>query len=412
VSAPRTNPIFYALIRPEGKPESERIDVTDVILSLEFEDSEKKADLLKVTVDNWDLGFFDNPIWTPGNMLIVSWGYPGVMSPARECSIQKVKGSTTLQVEAQAKSVLMNKNVKTRTFPNTRRWEVVRIIAGEYGYTDDTCHIEETKTTYEHICQSRETDAQFLKRMADQEHFEFYVDFDGLHWHARRMGQKPIRALQYFLPPDVGDILAFDVENDIFAKPGKVTTKARDPITKKDITSEGSDSKTEREALNPVTEIVDPETGISTFRVQASSEEVKHSTSTDPAQVKKEADGAFKRSIQTTVKLTLDLVGDPGIVGKSVIEVRGISKRLSGLYYINEAVHTLDSSGYKLKLKCTTDGTNKYPEAGKPAVSKAKVNEQRGETVDTGELTETVSDETGLSTYKYTDTAGRDKEKK
>ena len=57
---------------------------------MEYQDSEKKADQLKLTVDNWDLSNFDNPVWRAGNKVTITWGYPGRMSPVRECVIQKV----------------------------------------------------------------------------------------------------------------------------------------------------------------------------------------------------------------------------------------------------------------------------------------------------------------------------------
>lgn len=413
----RSNPVAYVLIQPEGKGEAERVDASDSILSFSYEDSEKKADLLKITVDNTNLAFFDDPVWKPGNKLLVTWGYPGSMAPQRECLIQKVRGFTTLSIEAQSGAVLMNKITKSKTYENTRRSEIVHAIAKDYGYGDDQRDIDDTEEVYEHIVQGYETDAQFLKRLADLEHYEFFVDFDGLHWHERRVGQRPLRVLQYFLPPAVGDILACDVENDIFAKPGRVVAKGRDPLTKKDVTGEGSDSKTERNAMNPVAEIIDPATGLSTFQTQSASEETKPTTTTSAKQIKKEADGAFKRSIQTTVKLTIDMVGDASIIAKSVVDVRGISNRLSGLYYVHEAVHTIDSSGYKLKLKLQTDGTNGHHENLLSAASltkpptKAKLNDKKEEKKDPGELSidETVDPATGLSAFQYGADNGREK---
>jgi phage protein D len=463
-----TEPIFYILVQPEGKTEADRIDATDTITSLEFEDDEKKADVLKLTVDNWDLSNFDNPVWKPGNTVIATWGYPGHMAPQRECIIQKVSGSTVITVESQSKAVLMNKVTKTKTYENTTRSEIVIALAQENGYGLDRIDVDETEEVYESITQARMTDAQFIKSLADKEHFEFYVDFDGLHWHARRMGQKPLRVLQYYLAPDVGDVLSFNVENDIFAKPGQVLTKGRDPLKKQDVSGEGSNAKTERDALNPLTEIVDPQTGQTTLRQNAASSDVKPTTETSSAQAKKEADGSFKRSVQTTVKLEIDMVGDPGVVAKSVVDVRGISKRLSGLYYVNNAKHTIDSSGYKLKLKCTTDGTHGHSEnllassgpgaGGAPtsaslaacksqlaakkeelvravlrdevdrltkeynlmaarcaaieaSVSKAKVNDGKSETKDPGALTqvEKVDPTTGGTAVSYVDTHGREK---
>ncbi len=346
-------PIFYVLVQQQGKTAAERIDTTDVVLSLEFDEDEKKADQLKLVIDNWDLSHFDKPVWRQGNTVIVTWGYSGNLAPSRECVIQKVEGSTQITVTALSKALLLNKDVKVRTFENTRRSEIVHSIAKEYGFGDDRRFIEDTETIYEHISQARQTDAQFLKRLADAEHFEFYVDFSGLHWHPRKLGQKPLRVMQYYLPPDVGDIMSFNVESDPFAKPTQVTAKGRDPMNKKPIEGKGDDKSTERIAL------VAPDTGdIGKLTPALEQKSVQPTTETNAAQVKKEADGVFKRSTLARVKLSLECVGDPLVIAKSVIDIRGISKRLSGLYYVNAATHKIDSGGYKMTLKVSTDSTH------------------------------------------------------
>ncbi len=353
-----SEPIFYVLVQPHGKSAKERVDTTDTIMSFEYEEDEKKADQLKLTIDNWDLSHFDTPLWRSGNKLIVTWGYPGKMAPSRECIIQKVEGSIVLTVTAQSKALLLNRDVKSKTYEATRRSEIVHAIAKDYGFGDDARFIEDTETEYEHIVQARQTDAQFIKRLADAEHFEFYIDYSGLHWHPRKMGQKPLRTVEYYLPPDVGDIIDWNVESDPFMKPTQVNVKARDP-DKKGVTTTatGSEAKTPRIAL------VAPDTGVVGGLTPVTTQvENKPTTETNPKQAQKEAHGAFKRSVQVAVKLSMNMVGDPLVVAKSVLSIRGISKRLSGLYYINTANHKIDSGGYKLALKVTTDATHGHTE--------------------------------------------------
>jgi hypothetical protein len=79
------------------------------VLSFVYENSEQKADKLVLSVDNWDLKNFDDPVWKKGNLLEVSWGYPGDMAPTRQVVIQKVTGFQVLSIEGHATSVLMNK---------------------------------------------------------------------------------------------------------------------------------------------------------------------------------------------------------------------------------------------------------------------------------------------------------------
>ena len=258
MTQPRTEPTFFVRVVPEGRP-PERVDLSERVLSFVYEDSEHKADKLVLSVDNWDLRNFDDLAWKKGNLLEVSWGYPGDMAPTRQVVIQKVTGFQVLAIEGHGTGVLMNKVARCRTFENVRRSDVVRRIAQDNGYGPAVQDIEDTQHVLPVITQARMTDAQLVRRLADREGFQFYVDFDGLHFHQRRLGQRPTRVLRWFTPPEVGEILTINIDNDVTAKPGAVTVRGRDPIRKKDIDERGSNDQTKRDSLAPVIELVDPE---------------------------------------------------------------------------------------------------------------------------------------------------------
>ena len=401
---PRTEPVFYVKVVPEGGGD-ERVDLSERVLSFTFEDSEKKADKLVLTVDNWDLANFDDPVWKKGNILEVSWGYPGEMAPARECVIQKVTGFQQLSIEAHAKSVLMNKVARCRTFENKKRSDVAREVAEENGYGAQLHDIEDSGEVLPLITQARMTDAQFLRQLATREGFEFYVDFDGLHFHQRRLGQRPVRVFRWYTAPEVGEVIAINIENDVTAKPGAVRVRGRDPLTRRDIDERGSNATTTRDSLAPVIEIVDPETGSTRLERRNVSEEVRPSPEASAGTARREADARFRRSQQTTVELTATVLGDPNVLAKTVVEFQGISQRLSGKYFVKEAKHKIDSSGYTVELKCLRDGTSEVggaPSAGRP---------NRGSAADADpnalRPVEVVDPETGATRIEYRDARGR-----
>lgn len=401
---PRTEPVFYVKVVPEGGGD-ERVDLSERVLSFTFEDSEKKADKLVLTVDNWDLANFDDPVWKKGNILEVSWGYSGEMAPARECVIQKVTGFQQLSVEAHAKSVLMNKLARCRTFENKKRSDVAREVAEENGYGGQLQDIEDSGEVLPLITQARMTDAQFLRQLATREGFEFYVDFDGLHFHQRRLGQRPVRVFRWYTAPEVGEVIAINIENDVTAKPGAVRVRGRDPLTRRDIDERGSNATTTRDSLAPVIEIVDPETGSTRLERRNVSEEVRPSAEASAGTARREADARYRRSQQTTVELTATVLGDPSVLAKTVVEFQGISQRLSGKYFVKEAKHKIDSSGYTVELKCLRDGTSEVggaPSAGRP---------NRGSAADADpnalRPVEVVDPETGATRIEYRDARGR-----
>jgi phage protein D len=327
------------------------------------------------------------------------------MAPARECVIQKVTGFQTLTIEALAKSILMHKVARCRVFENKTRADVVREIAQENGYGGALQDIEDTGEVLPIISQARQTDAQFLKRLADKEGFEFYVDFDGLHFHQRRLGQRPVRVLRWFTAPEVGEIITMNIENDVTAKAGAVSVRGRDPLTRQDIDQRGSNATTSRDSLAPVIEIVDPETGSTRLERRNVSEDIRPSPQATAGTAQREADGRFRRAQQTAVELSATVLGDPSLLAKTVVEVQGIGQRLSGKYYVKEAKHKIDGSGYTVELKASSDGHNQAggaPSQGKPNRGSAANNDPNAL-----RPIEVVDPETGGTRIEYRDTRGR-----
>ncbi len=399
---PRTEPAFFVKVAPEGGGD-DRVDLSEKVLSFVYEDSEKKADKLVLSVSNWDLRNFDDPVWRKGNILEVSWGYPGDMAPTREVVIQKVTGFQTLNVEGHAKSVLMNKLARCRTFENIRRSDVVKKVAQENGYGPSLQDVEDTEYVLPLVTQARMTDAQLLRRLADREGFEFYIDFDGLHFHQRRLGQRPIRVLRWFTAPEVGEVISVNVENDVTAKPGAVNVRGRDPLRKKDIDERGSNEKTQRDSLAPVIEIVDPETGSTRLERRNIAEDIRSTAEASSGTAKREADARYRRAQHLTVELTAMVVGDPSLLAKTVVEFQGISQRLSGKYYVREAKHKIDGSGYTVELRCLRDGHSELggaPSKGRPNRGSAADNDP-----DALRPVEIVDPETGKTRVEFRDYA-------
>lgn len=395
---------MFVTVVPEGQT-ARRVDLSDKILSLIYEESEHQADKLVLSVDNWDLTNFDDLTWKKGNLLEVSWGYQGDMTPTRQVVIQKVTGFQVLAVEAHSTAVLMNKLARCRTFEHMTRSDVVRKLAQDNGYGPTRQDIEDTQHVLPIITQARLTDAQLIRRLATQEGFEFYVDIDGLHFHKRRLGQRPCRVLRWFTPPEVGEVLALNIDNDVTAKPGAFSVRGRDPIGKTDIQERGSNATTQRDSLAPVIEIVDPETGATRLERRNVSEDIRPSAQPTSATAKREADARYRQTQHLTVELSATVIGDPGLLAKTVVEIQGISQRLSGKYYLREAKHKVDGSGFTIELKCLRDGHSELggpPSKGKPNRGSAADNDP-----DALRPVEVVDPETGKTHIEYRPSHGR-----
>jgi len=329
-----------------GDDSDRRVDLQDRLMSFEFEDNARMADRCIIKLDNWDLEMIDDETWARGQLLEVAWGYIGNMHPPRQVVVKKVRGGIDLTVEALATSVLMDREQKTRTFNNVRRSDVVRQIAIENGFDRNFLFVENTDEEFETIVQAAETDARLLKRLANKEGFTFYVDHTGLHWHEEEFDTQPTHRLQYFTDPGRGDIISFELDANLAHQPANIRVKGRDPETKKEFEGEGSDSKTSRTELGNQIEVVDPRTGETSIQDRNATGTRHYSSAKNERQAKREADARFRKASRERIKMKLNIVGDPTLTAKRVIEVGGMGDYLSGKYYVAVSKHTITGNGY------------------------------------------------------------------
>lgn len=352
----RSEPFYWVSLVPKGAKKV-RVDLTQRVLSFDFEDIESKADKLSLTVDNWDLANFDTPVWRKGNIIEIGWGYAdGDHAPARQLIIKKVTGSVKLKVEAVSKSFLMDRVTKSKVFENQKRSDVVQTIAEENGFSADSIDIEDTKETMSSITQAKQTDARFLRKLAAREGFEFYVDFDGFHWHSRRIGQKPVRELKWF-SDQRGELKSFNIDNDISPIPGGIpgrkTVRGRNPLTKKNFEFVVDYAKDFSPHLAPQAEVTaELLSGLGNMARDVFDTTMEALPS---VALRKERGRGQKRKF-LTVKMKAAIIGDPLLLAKTVVQISGIGNRLSGNYYVKSVRHKISGNGYTSSLELLRDG--------------------------------------------------------
>ncbi|MFH0903251.1 MAG: contractile injection system protein, VgrG/Pvc8 family, partial [Pseudomonadota bacterium] len=356
----RSAPGVRITVLPSEKATTgEPLDLAGRIIGITYEDCERKADRVTLQLDNFDLSLFEREELSGGALLEVSWGYPGNMAPPRRVVVKKLKGFTTLEVEGHSLAVLMNREVKTRQWENKTRAEVVRAIAREHGYEGRFVDVQDTEETFDVINQTAETDARFLRRLASRDELEFYVDDGGLHFHERRQSAAPTHVFTWFSDPGRGDIISISVESDLCRRAGKVTVKGRDPLTRTTIETSASSETVERATLGETLEVVNRETGRTSLQVRNATASVHPTPAATAKQASRESAARFRAAERSTVKLSMQVVGDPTLRAKTIVEVRGITPFLSGKYYVSEVKHAVSGSGYTCELKLTRDGTGR-----------------------------------------------------
>jgi phage protein D len=334
------------------------IDLAGRILSFNYEDTEEKADKVTLELDNNDLSLFDRAELGGGALWEVSWGYPGVMAAPRRVVVRKMTGFLTLRLEAHSLGVLLNREVKTRVFRDMTRGQVAAQIGRELGYDGPFLDVEEDDEVVPTIAQAAETDARFLRRLAARDHRLFFVDEDGFHFRARR----PAREISHVFTwhNDLrGEILAAPhIESNLSARVGTVEVRGRDPLRKTTVSETADKDNVDRETMSKTTEVVPLERGKTYTVVEFLNKMVSLRTSapTTKGKAKQEAAARFRKAEGGTVMLTMPVIGDPTLRRGQLVEIRGIGRRLSGIYHLGEARHAVTGQGYTCDLKLRRDG--------------------------------------------------------
>ena len=452
--------IFIVRTSSEGG-KKQSLDLTGRVESFEYLDHTAKADKLELTLDNRDLKNFDDPVWHKGAVLEVSWGYPGNMSETRRCVVKSVKGGLSLKIIAYEETFLMHQVQKCRDWRGMSLQQIADAIQQEYKYIfqwekkvskDPQVGSVADNIQIVHALQAAETDAQFLARMARKYGMTFSTSARGrIQFHEIDLTKPPIKTITW--RGGNGDWQDFQIENDITGLVGGVTMKGIDTASKKEIAHTSNNDNTQRAGLMPSIELqFDAKTGEGTFvpgqtdpdntpstvadivpvgagsatiigRTLGYVAKVAHvanvfmnnglnvatsieNTQTNESgsdQVQAKAEGKFKASQRSQIKLEGTIIGDPKVRAKQILDVRGLGKRVSGKYHIVQARHHIDSKGkYKVDFVANSDGHGGYAGAVNTP-NKADINKKAP--VDQGsnvEMSLVHDAKTGQSHFEFT----------
>lgn len=394
-------------------------DVTTRVERFEFLDSSQGLGFskLKLTVDNFDLAFLDHPAWIKGNLVRFFWGYPGKIQGPRYAVVDTMHGFQKLEISCIAQAALTNE-ARCREWKNTTRAQIVYQLVKENAFPgvskvdleqgldlarslDAAGAVAGAGTSFgaaagsapafsgvrnekpRDFTQSRQTDWQFVLRLAEQIGFEVYVEDDSLHFHAKELSGRPIRRYEWF--NGAGDMLEFDIDEWRAADQARVVeVSGRDPIERANMTSTGSNATTSRDVLGDqgtaAQKTAAKPQAVTTVSAGAgggliSGKKIVPLPSPDPTAIANMADSQFRRLEQSEVEATAIVIGDPILRAARLVELAGVSQTLSGNYYLKEVTHEIDKGGYRCHMKLMRNAVTALPTSSPPNLDDAKAKE-------------------------------------
>lgn len=336
--------------------------VNERLIDFEFSDHVRKVDQLKMTFRNDDFALMENPIFVAGQKILVTWGWPGQTTIPRRMIVKKIKGGNPLTVILHDRSRLLDKEKKSRTWEGMTNSEIVREVAGEHGYTGPYLHVDETKLRGD-VVQNYLTDVRLLKRLANKNGFDFYVDASGLHWHKRKLDGSTVKTYIYRTDPVRGDILEepkFDV--NLTRGVSKIKVVARDPYTKElwEVYGGPDDTEIDTIGMEDVTgNPDDPDQGLRASRLARV--DVRYAGILTHEEAKLEADARYRKIINKRFKMSLNVVGDGRVGAKILVDVYGISESYDGLFFVRECISKISGGAFTQQLKLSKNQMRKVP---------------------------------------------------
>lgn len=254
-------------------------------------------------------------------------------------------GAPELAIAGYDHGFAMTIGKNSRTWSKSRDSDAVQEIA---SFNNLNAVIETTGETHAQIEQNQESDWEFLKKLAERNHFELYVDEKKtLHFAKPNDKAGPAVTLAY------GEgLLSFKPEANLAGQISKVEVYGWNPKTKKafiGIASAGEESgltgKSAGQHLNAF--IRDPSKQ-PTLRLR------------QPVFTQAEANQRAKAALNERAKEFLtgegESIGLPEVRPDRNVELSKLGIAFSKTYYIQQATHKIDSSGYRTRFKVKETG--------------------------------------------------------
>ncbi len=300
----------------------ENRDVTKALdrylISIVYTDSTEEADTLSLELYNENREFTVTSYPSP-NAEISAFidGFP-----CGKFKIDSVRRTLyTFQIEATAikRNSKIHKTKKNRNFKNTTLPKIVSQIAEENNLTP-IVKVEEI--SIENLQQSQETDAQFLKKLADKWNCYLKIQPDKLFFVERDdfENQEPTATITE------NQLIDIDLEDQVYAVFKSCTVYYHDSVKNKDL----SYTYTLREL--PVGEEI---------RLHEKVENLK--------QAKKRAVAELKKRNRWKTSGTVTVEGNMSLVAGAVVKLE-LNDLFTGNYLIEKSRHQIDASGYTTTL--------------------------------------------------------------
>jgi len=346
----RDSPSFKVLAKGNVLPEATALSILEIHAS----DYIEGAAVFTLTVDDWDstqqsfkgldqqldvgtqveirVGYVDNltSLFT-GEVTALEPEYPDDGSP-----ILKIHGYDLLQRFRRGRN--------TRTFTNMTDSQVAEQIARGLQLSAQT---DDTQVVHEYLLQNNQSDIDFLLDRARRIHYEVVVQGRTLYFRKAANDKSQVTSLTYGLT-----LKSFYPRLNTLNQLSEIVVQGWNPKTKEVVTATAQ--KGDEITLMGGSTLGVTATQNAFFDTQTLV--VSHALFSN-GEALQIAKGKFNDMTLEYIKAEGVAVGDSTIRAGTVIELKGLGARFSGLYYVTSTTHVVAHTGYTTKFTAVRNAT-------------------------------------------------------
>lgn len=254
-----------------------------------------------------------------------------------------------LDIWGMDKSVLLDREEKLKDWPNKKDSDIATEIFALYGFTpevDDTSvvHDEAVSTVIQ-----RETDMQFLRRLALRNGYECFIQGDTGYFRTPPVDDQsqPVLAAHFGTQTTLNK---FNIEVNALA-PSNVAMYQIDRANKE--TMESSIDSSNQTALGSM-----DSNGLLAVGMDPAKNYIARNGAASSPEMDALCQGLYHRSewfVTAEGEVDANLYGHV-LVPRATVTIKGIGETHSGIYYVSHVNHVFYSSGYLQKVKVKRNG--------------------------------------------------------
>jgi phage protein D len=297
----------------------------------------------------------DADLFNQAKSVKIAMGYVDDLQEMMEGEITQItptfpdSGVPTLAIEGHALLHRLHGTNRTRTFQQVSDKQIVEQIARDAGLQAEA---EDPNMQYEYVIQPNQTDLEFLRERARRIHFEILVRNKTLIFRKSQEAQDKTYTLVWAqMQKSVasgGNTLPMgtcSLQFNALKPPTDVEVRCYDPKSKQAFVSHANSS-------DQTSKMAGTQTGGDVTGSFPRPSNHVHVSTPFPSQEEcdRHAKAIYNNEALGLVTGTVTTIGAPDLRSGQVIEMLGIGRRFEGSYCIDEATHSIGSSGYQTSL--------------------------------------------------------------